>query len=338
LKSGADRHTLVRMDRLPPSIDPQSHTWLELGEVQRLLLDSFPGVVLGLDPDGRIRWVNPAATERLGYGREELAGRDLIGSLIAREELELRAAQLTRELGERVPADAGVLSIRLQQGTASDEHDWVLRHKDGSPHPTRLEIGALRDHAGQVTGLLAVEAKRGADEDTLKLAHHDSLTGLPTRGVLPDRAEMALQRAARQKSVVALMLVEIAGFDALCEEHGHSVGDDILRATASRLHFELRKTDTAVRLDRGQFVAMLVDLHHADEAKLVAGKIQRALSAPANVGVARIPLSARVGVAWFPSHGDQLLPLLQAAEAALLTVGESLGGVALAPLPMVERP
>ena len=334
-----DRHTLNRMDQLPLSIDPQSHTWLELGEVQRLLLDSYPGVVLGLDTDGRIRWLNPAATERLGYGREELSGRELAGSLIAREEIELRAAQLSKELGERVTADAGVLSLRLRQGATPDQHDWVMRHKDGSPHPTRLEIGALRDHAGKVTGLIAVESmQREDDESRLKLAHHDSLTGLPTRAVLPDRGEMALQRAARQKSVVAMMLIEIAGFDTLCEKYGHSVGDDVLRATASRLHFELRKTDTAVRLDRGQFAAMLVDLHHADEAKLVAGKIQKALSSPANVGVARITLSARVGVAWFPAHGDQLLPLLQAAEQALLTVGESVGGVALAPLPMVERP
>ena len=149
-----DRHTLNRMDRLPPSIDPQSHTWLELGEVQRLLLDSYPGVVLGLDTDGRIRWINPAATERLGYGREELSGRELAGSLIAREEIELRAAQLSKELGERVTADAGVLSLRLRQGATPDQHDWVMRHKDGSPHPTRLEIGALRDHAGKVTGLI----------------------------------------------------------------------------------------------------------------------------------------------------------------------------------------
>lgn len=327
------------MDRLPPSIDPQSHTWLELGEVQRLLLDSYPGVVLGLDTDGRIRWLNPAATQRLGYGREELSGRELAGTLIAREEIELRAAQLSKELGERVTADAGVLSLRLRQGATPDQHDWVMRHKDGSPHPTRLEIGALRDHAGKVTGLIAVESmQREDDESRLKLAHHDSLTGLPTRAVLPDRGEMALQRAARQKSVVAIMLIEIAGFDTLCEKYGHSVGDDVLRATASRLHFELRKTDTAVRLDRGQFAAMLVDLHHADEAKLVAGKIQKALSNPANVGVARITLSARVGVAWFPAHGDQLLPLLQAAESALMSVGESVGGVALAPLPMVDRP
>jgi diguanylate cyclase (GGDEF)-like protein len=323
------------MDRTPHSIDPQSHTWLELGEVQRLLLDAYPGIVLGLDLGGRIRSLNPAASQRLGVGREALDGQPLVGSLIAREELELRAMQLSEALGERVPADAGAFSARLIRGLPADEHDWVLRHRDGSPLPTRLSFGALRDHQGQLSGLLAVEALGAPGEDAathLPLHHHDRLTGLPSRAVLADRAEMAIQRAARQRSVVALMLLELDGFDTLCEEHGHSVGDDVLRATAGRLHFELRKTDTAVRLDRGQFAVLLIDLHQPEEAQLVAAKLQKVLSLPINVGVARLPVTARVSVAWFPAHGDQLLPLLEAAGGALASVTDA-GGVAFAPLP-----
>ena len=320
------------MDSQHATLDPQSHTWLELGEVQQLLLDSYPGIVLGVDGQSRIRWINPVAAQRLGYARDELGGRPIAGSLIALEELETRAAELSAILGEHVVADAGVLGAALRRDGVSDEHDWVLRHKDGSPHATRLSVGALRDGRGQVTGLIAVEPlHRGTDESPLRLTHHDSLTGLPTRAVLQDRAEMALLRAARQKSVLALMLVEIGGFDALCEQYGHSVGDDILRATAGRLHFELRKTDTAVRMDRGQFAAMLVDLHQADEAKCVAEKVALALSAPVNVGVARLALTARVGVVWTPDHGNQLLPMLQAAEAALATLPPGASGVAVGP-------
>ena len=325
------------MDRLPPSITPQSRTWLELGELQRLLLDSYPGIVLGLDTDGRIRWTNPAASQRLGYGRDELDGQALIGGLISREEVEVRANQLSKEMAEHVSPDVGVFTLRMRQGVAPDEHDWVLRGKEGSLHPARLEIGALRNHDGAVVGLIAVEpAPRAGDEARLELAHHDSLTGLPTRAVLPDRAEMAIQRAARQHSVVAVLLIELADFDALCEERGHTVGDDLLRATASRLHFELRKTDTAVRVDRGQFVAMLVDLHHAEEARLVATKVQKALAVPTNVGVARLTPQVRVGVSWFPTHGDQLLPLLEAADAAVNSLGPDGPGVALAPIPGIQ--
>jgi len=322
------------MDTLPPTLVPQSHTWLELGEVQRLLLDSYPGVVLGLELDGRIRALNPAGAERLGYGREALSGLALAGSLVPREELELRASQLSDELGEPVAADVGVLTLRLRRGNPSDEHDWVLRHRDGSPMPTRLSVGSLRDHQGRVTGFLAVEPWPRPEDDTrLQLTHHDSLTGLPTRAVLADRAEMALQRSVRQKNVLAMLMIELVGFDALCEEHGHSVGDDVLRATAGRLHFELRKTDTAVRMDRGQFAAMLVDLHHPDEARAVAQKIRLALSAKVNVGVAILPVQARIGVAWYPAHGNQLLPLLQAAEAALAEPAGECGDVVCAPQP-----
>jgi len=211
----------------------------------------------------------------------------------------------------------------------ASEHDWILRHKDGTAHSTRLNVGALRDHRGQVTGLIAVEPlHRNSEDAPLRLTHHDNLTGLPTRAVLQDRAEMALLRSARQKSVLAIMLIEIDGFDAICSRYGRSVGDDVLRATAGRLHFELRKTDTAVRLDHGQFAAMLVDLHQPEEARRVAAKVAQALAAPVNVGVARLPLVARVGVAWSPEHGNQLLPLLQAAEAALATLPTGESGVA----------
>ncbi len=322
------------MDQRSPSLDPHSHTWLELGEVQRLLLDSYPGIVLGLGLDGRIRWLNPAGAERLGYSLTELNGRDLIGSLIHPEDLAQRAAQLSEEFGELIPNDVGVLSVRLRHGASSDEHDWALRHRDGSLRPARLSVGALRDHHGHVTGwIIAEPATRAGGEVRPALFHHDSLTGLPTRAVLADRAEMAIQRASRQQSVVALMLIEIVGFDALCEEMGPSVGDDVLRATASRLHFELRKTDTAVRLDRGQFAAMLVDLHQAEEIPGVTAKIQQALSARVNVGVGLVHPSARIGVAWFPAHGDQLLPLLEKAEAAMAGITSAQGGLALAPLP-----
>ena len=320
------------MDSQHATLDPQSHTWLELGEVQQLLLDAYPGVVLGVDAQSRIRWINPTAAERLGYEREELSGKPIAGSLIALEELEARAVELSAILGEHVVADAGVLGTALRRDGIASEHDWVLRHKDGSPHATRLNVGALRNGQGQVTGLIAVEPlHRNNDGSALRLTHHDSLTGLPTRAVLQDRAEMALLRAARQKSVLAMMLIEITGFDAICEEFGQSVGDDVLRATAGRLHFELRKTDTAVRLDRGQFAAMLVDLHQPEEAQRVAAKVAAALAAPVNVGVARLTLVARVGVAWSSAHGNQLMALLEAAETALATLPAGEGGVASAP-------
>jgi diguanylate cyclase (GGDEF)-like protein len=95
------------------------------------------------------------------------------------------------------------------------------------------------------------------------------------------------------------------------------VGDDLLRATAGRLHFELRKTDSAVRLDNGQFAALLIDLHHEGEAEIVARKIASALAGPVNTGIEVLHPRCRIGVAVYPQHGDQLLRLLEAADGAL---------------------
>lgn len=321
------------MDR-STRIDPQTLTWLELGEAQRLLIDQFPRLVVAFDLDGRVQWANPAGERALGFERGELNGRGLVGTLLRREEVEARAAQLGTELGTRVPADASVFSARLKRGL-SDRHDWLLRTKGGEPRSVTLSLGTLRDAQGRVTGLIAVECDGDAPTDApIALSHHDSLTGLPSRAVLQDRAEMAMQRAARAGSQVGVLVVELDGFDALCEQHGASIGDDLLRATAGRLHFELRKTDTAVRLGGGQFAALLVDLHQADEARRVAAKLAATLAGPVNTGVEVLHPKARVGVAVYPSHGDQLLPLLEAASQALAAArGTSDAAVAMATTP-----
>lgn len=321
------------MNRTTP-IDPQSLTWLELGEAQRLLINQFPRLAFGLDLDGRLLWINPSGERSLGYETGELKNKPLIGNVLRREEIEARAAMLARELEIRVPADASVFSARLRRGLV-DEHAWVLRSKDGEPRTVNLSMGTLRDTNGGVVGLIAVECEGELPVDApISLTNHDSLTGLPTRAVLQDRAEMAMQRAARANTKVGVLLIELQGFDKLCEDHGASIGDDVLRATAGRLHFELRKTDSAVRMPGGQFVAMLVDLHQAEEAERVAGKIAAALGGPINTGVEVIKPQCRVGVAVYPDHGDQLLPLLEAANQALQTGGVHVGnGVAVAASP-----
>ena len=314
----------------PTVIDPQSLTWLELGEAQRLLIDQFPRLVFGLDLEGRIQWVNATGAEALGYERAELRGQALIGSLLAREEVEARAAMLGNELRTRIPADARVFSARLQRGLA-DEHGWLLRTKGGEARSVTLSLGTLRDANGVVTGLIAVEQSGPARADApVPMTHHDSLTGLPSRAVLQDRAEMAIQRAARAGTQLGVLLIELDNFAALCESQGQTVGDDLLRATAGRLHFELRKTDSAVRLDNGQFAALLIDLHHEGEAEMVARKIASALAGPVNTGIEVLHPRCRVGVAVYPQHGDQLLTLLQAADQALATAQQAEAEVAMA--------
>lgn len=301
----------------PAPVDPHAHTWLELGEVQRLLLEPLPRLALGLDLEGRVLWINPAGARSLGLAADALQGRPAIGSLLRSEDAERRARELSEELGTPVPADAGIFSAKLRQGLA-DEAEWTLRTPDGEPRIVRLSWGTLRRADAGVVGLMAVECSPGDAADAgLALRHHDALTGLPARALLQDRAEMAMQRAARTGTRVGLLAVELQDFEALCAEHGSTFGDDLLRATASRLHFELRKTDTAVRMPQGRFVAMLVDLREAEEARRVAEKIVTALVRPVNTGIEFLHPRCRIGVAVYPDHGDQLLPLLQVADRAL---------------------
>ncbi|MEY4563412.1 MAG: hypothetical protein RLZZ618_2689, partial [Pseudomonadota bacterium] len=193
--------TPIMTQQTSSSIDVVPPLSLSLDDVQRLLLGGHAGVAFGLDDAGRISWLNAAGARLLGYQTEELEGRDLAGTLIAQDALTERASQLAEELGDAsLAADGRLLGVKLLRGAATDEHDWTLRHKDGSPQLTRLCVGALRDPTGRVAGFIAVEPVRQAGEGgPVRLTHYDNLTGLPNRAVLTDRAEMALQRAVRQK-------------------------------------------------------------------------------------------------------------------------------------------
>lgn len=303
----------------------QAHTsfdGLALADARRLWMDRSDLLVLTLDSSGHLQWINPAGARRLGLEPDSLSGQPLIGGLLRTEDAVARAERLGQQLGQVIKADAGIFSALVARGEA-DEDVWVLRAHDGTPHALRLSLGALRDPQGVLTGVVAVQ-----QPDPVALSQHDPLTGLPARSLFFDRAEMALVRSVRAGGHVAVLVVDIDGFEQIESSRGEQVADDVLRAVAGRLHFEMRRTDSATRLGRSEFAVLLPDLRQREEALLVAGKIHRALAAPLSVDGSALGLSASVGVAVHPDHGDQLLPLLDAARRALLQARSGGGGVA----------
>ncbi|MCZ7655399.1 MAG: GGDEF domain-containing protein [Rhodocyclaceae bacterium] len=89
------------------------------------------------------------------------------------------------------------------------------------------------------------------------LAHHDTLTGLPNRRLLGDRAEQALALAKRSGHLVALLLLDLDDFKIINDTDGHSAGDAVLVAIAQRLRGLVREIDTVSRLGGDEFVILL---------------------------------------------------------------------------------
>lgn len=158
---------------------------------------------------------------------------------------------------------------------------------------------------------------RESEQRFRHLAHHDALTGLATRVVFEDRVSVALEIARRNRSGVALLILDVDKFKQINDTYGHQAGDAVLVRTANRLLETVRASDTVVRLGGDEFVVLLHEVHLPANAETVAAKVVAALSVPLQFEGVEIPITVSVGVGMvFAGEGDADM-LLKHADIAL---------------------
>ena len=156
-----------------------------------------------------------------------------------------------------------------------------------------------------------------ARHDLAQLAKYDALTGLANRLLLRERYQASIAANRRSDLSLALYFLDLDGFKAINDQHGHPAGDALLEQVAHRLEAIVRTNDTVARLGGDEFVVLQGGLHNEDEAKLLAGRIIRRLSEPYEINGSIMHVSACVGIAIAPQHGLEFEQLLGRADAAL---------------------
>jgi diguanylate cyclase (GGDEF)-like protein/PAS domain S-box-containing protein len=222
------------------------------------------------------------------------------------------------------------IAAHLSDGSTHFILEHRLRHKDGSYRwmlcrglAVRRDDGTAYRMAGSLTD---VHDRKVAEQRLYHEAAHDALTGLPNRVLLQDLLSRAIARARRQNNYsYALLFIDLDGFKAVNDTHGHMVGDQLLIAVARRLESTLRPGDTVARLAGDEFTLLLDGLRLADDALLVAERVQRALAAPFDVAGKRVRVTASVGVTIGPAQYDRYEDVLRAADNAMYR-GKAAGG------------
>jgi diguanylate cyclase (GGDEF)-like protein len=190
----------------------------------------------------------------------------------------------------------------------------------GYEHPPQ-RVDEIVDAGRSLTDRLAVAASNIAWEGRLyHQGHYDALTDLPNRVLLRDRVEQALIRAGRERTSVAVMLVDLDNFKQINDSLGHSAGDELLVECARRLKVAIRSSDTTARLGGDEFVVMVQDLPRGGEiAHLdpLARKLNAALAEPMTVVDRRVATMASIGIALYPDNATGYGDLLQMADAAM---------------------
>jgi diguanylate cyclase (GGDEF)-like protein/PAS domain S-box-containing protein len=277
-------------------------------------LERIAGGIFGLaeegilicDARGRVCAVNPAFSSITGYGAEELLGLPI---------RHLRSSQ------HRFEFYGAAVRHALAQGSWRGEV-WGKRRL-GQHFPAWLTLSALRDANGQLAHWLLIlsdVARLSARHSHLEhMAHHDPLTGLPNRTLLLSRLDGALARSRRMQHVGAVLFLDLDLFKSINDAFGHPAGDEVLREVARRLSHRLRESDIAARYGGDEFVLLLEELKHMDDAGDVASSIIGMLQTPIALKNGTVcQIGASIGIAIFQGDLIGAEELIRRADEALL--------------------
>ena len=154
-------------------------------------------------------------------------------------------------------------------------------------------------------------------EEIASLAYHDPLTGLPNRKLLVDHLTRAIYQARRDKCSLAVYFVDLDRFKVINDSLGHSAGDKVLQAVASRVTAALREADTVARMGGDEFVVLTPDIHGVEDAVHIAQKVREAIREPIQIEGRELFVSTSMGCAVYPADGEDAETLVKNADTAM---------------------
>ncbi len=285
----------------------ESHLQQVISEKLRLAAEVFKHSQEGImitDSNNLIVTVNQAFSQITGYTEDEVVGKSPRMLSSGRQNKEFYSE---------------LWSTLLAKGHWKGEI-WN-RRKDGEIIPKWFSINTVRDQSNQVVNYVAIfsdiSERKHAEEKIDFLAYHDALTNLPNRVLLRDRFAHAKAAAIRDHSGIAMMFVDLDNFKRINDSFGHQVGDQLLIQVVERIRGLVRQTDTICRQGGDEFIVLLPDMLDPQVATRITQDILDAISAPLSLGGHTVSVSASVGIALFPSDGDDFDTLMKSADAAM---------------------
>lgn len=275
-------------------------------------IEKSPVAVMVTNAMAKIDYCNSKALEMLGYQREEIIGRDpkMFSS------------------GKTPKHTYDSMWGRLKHG-----EDWngifYNRKKSGEELIDESHISPIMDEHHNITHYVAIKLDATErilkERDTWHKANYDRLTELPNRGLFLDRLDNALRNAKRTEANLALLFIDLDGFKAVNDTYGHQTGDQLLQWVATQISRVIRDSDTVSRFGGDEFALLVADFMVETEVRIVAEKVLEAISQPCHIGGHDICISASIGIALYPEHGNAADLLITRADKAMYRIKKESG-------------
>lgn len=200
-----------------------------------------------------------------------------------------------------------------------------IRHQNGDWRWYSCRASLLDDLEGQQQYLLGIARditeQREQRDKLARMARHDMLTQLLNRNHFDEHFDRIVRQCVTQQRFLTLLFIDLDRFKTINDHYGHSIGDQMLVHVARRLKSCLRDTDIACRNGGDEFLVLaqnFTDLAHAQEvAATIAGRIHAELAKPFAIEKHQLQISASIGIAVYPTHGDTIDTLVNRANTAM---------------------
>ena len=256
--------------------------------------------------DGHYLAANPALARIYGYDTPAALMADL--SDIDRR-LYVKAGR--REVFHRLmKAQGQVLNFESEVHRRDGTRIWISENA----HVVRGPQGEFLCYEGTVQD---ISERRHYQEQLERQANHDLLTGLPNRVLLNDRIAQGIARATRMGYYLALVFIDLDNFKFINDSLGHAAGDELLKEVAARLTGCLRSGDTVARLGGDEFVLVINDHYRSSSVISLLERMLQDIGRPIVLNGREFQVGASLGVAMFPSDGDDAQQLLKHADVAM---------------------
>ncbi|PJE80469.1 putative signaling protein [invertebrate metagenome] len=279
----------------------------------RLLLDCADEGIIGFDVWGDITFINPAAC-RMVEGKEEAILGESLQSF------------LPEGKDSHDDQNDGMIQMCLMQGKKCQSSGWMTTYS-GHNFPIEFSMAPMHGEKSVISGAVLVfhdvTERRKMEEQLIRMAKYDSLTGLANRTLFYEFLAASIARSERRCRSTVVLFVDLDKFKQVNDTLGHDMGDALLVSIAGRLRGCIREGDMVARLGGDEFAIILDDMASSDDVKLVADKIMRVMKEPHTLGKEKRQVGISIGIADYPVAGKDSDALIKAADEAMYEVKKS---------------